>query len=53
MCDALSTWMAWLAYLFSDSPLREGVEVTLLGLLRGLRGIVSSLLSTLGRLGVV
>lgn len=40
-------------YLVSDSPLRAGVEVTLLGLPRGLRVIVSSLLSTMGRLGVV
>lgn len=39
--------------LISESPLRPGVEVTRLGLPRGFRGVLSSLLSTLGRLGVV
>lgn len=38
--------------LFSDKPLRTGVDVTLLGLPRGFRGVLSSLLSKLDRRGV-
>lgn len=39
--------------LISESPLRPGVEVTRLGLPRGFRGVLSSLLSRLKRLGVI
>lgn len=41
------------SYLFSESPVRVGVEAALLGLPRGFRGVVSSRPSALCRLGVV
>lgn len=39
--------------LFSDKPPRTGVDVTLLGLPRGFRGVLSSLLSKLDLRGVI
>ena len=42
-----------LSYLFSESPVRVGVEAALLGLPRGFLGVVSSRPSALCRLGVV
>lgn len=41
------------SYLFSESPVRVGVEVALLGLPRGFRCVESSRPSALCRLGVV
>lgn len=41
-----------LAYLFSERPVRTGVEATLLGLPRGFLGVFSSRLSIPERLGV-
>lgn len=50
---ALETTLRKTTHLFSDNPLRTGVDVTLLGLPRGFRGVLSSLLSKLDLRGVI